>query len=106
MLRDDGSAPVTERVRATLAFLRRMTLEPDALTAEDASAVLRTGVSEAALRDAIMVSFHFNLVDRVADALGFDPLSDRERADSARSLVRFGYELPGPLRLLARLSTW
>jgi hypothetical protein len=97
---------VTEPVRATLRFLRKMTLEPDALTAEDASAVLAAGVSERALRDAITVAFHFNLVDRVADALGFDALDERGRADSARSLVRFGYELPGPLRLLARRPTW
>ena len=105
-MRDLSTAPISERLRATLGFIRKMTLEPEALTAGDTVAVLRAHVTEDALRDAIMVAFHFNLIDRVADALGFDQRTAEEHRNGARSLIRFGYAFPGPLRLLARRPTW
>ncbi|MCI0636171.1 MAG: hypothetical protein L0206_19990 [Actinobacteria bacterium] len=86
--------------------MNKLTLQPDAIGPEDARAVYAAGVSEQALIDAITVCFHFNLVDRVADSLGFDKLDDAGYRLSAQSLLRFGYDLPGPLRLLARRPTW
>ncbi len=86
--------------------MNKLTLQPDAIGPEDARAVYAAGVSEEALVDAITVCFHFNMVDRVADSLGFDTLDDAGYEQSAQSLLRFGYDLPGPLRLLARRPTW
>ena len=86
--------------------MNKLTLQPDAIGPHDARAVYGAGVSEQALIDAIMVCFHFNLVDRVADSLGFDRLDDEGYRLSAQSLLRFGYDLPGPLRVLARRPDW
>jgi hypothetical protein len=86
--------------------VHKLTLQPDAIGPEDARAAYAAGVSEQALIDAITVCFHFNMVDRVADSLGFDELDDAGYRLGARSLLRFGYDLPGPLRLLARRPTW
>lgn len=86
--------------------MHKLTLEPDTIGPEDARAVYAAGVSEGALIDAITVSFHFNMVDRVADSLGFDRLDDEGYRLSAQSLLRFGYDLPGPLRMLARRPNW
>ena len=73
VLRDLDTAPIEESLRATLRFLRKVTLEPDAVGAEDARTVLDTGVSPAAMRDALYVCAHFNLINRLADAFGFSP---------------------------------
>jgi len=103
---DYRTAPVPDRVRAALGFLRKMTLTPDELVPDDAQAVLNAGASEQALIDAITVSFHFNMIDRVADSLGFDQRSPEEHDEGAKSLLKYGYNLPGPLRLLSRIPTW
>lgn len=42
----------------------------------------------------------FDMVNHIADALGFDLLDDEGYDRSARSLLKFGYKLPGPLRWL------
>lgn len=71
MLEDAESAPIDDKLRATLRFLRKMTLEPDALAPDDARAALDAGVSAAALTEAIHVAYLFNIYDRLADAMGW-----------------------------------
>jgi hypothetical protein len=70
-----------------------MTLEPDALTADDARAVLAAGVDKAALTEAIHVSYLFNIYDRLADSMGWHV---PEKATgyyqvAARRLLKRGY---------------
>lgn len=86
--------------------MKKLTLTPDEVGAEDARDVLEAGVSEQALIDAITVCFHFNLIDRVADSLGFDQVSEEAHMTGAKFLLRFGYDLPAPLRLLGKLPNW
>lgn len=93
MLDNFESAPIDDRLRATLRFLRKMTLEPDALTREDARAVLAAGVDKAALTEAIHVAYLFNIYDRLADAMGWDvpnPATGYYQA-AARRLLNRGY---------------
>ena len=71
MLEDFESAPIDAKLRATLRFLRKMTLEPQALTPDDARAVLNAGVDREALTQAIHVAYLFNVYDRLADAMGW-----------------------------------
>jgi hypothetical protein len=52
------------------------------------------------------VCFAFNLIDRVSDALGFDLMDEEGYRRGALNLLKFGYELPAPLRLLARNPAW
>ncbi|MDP9342276.1 MAG: hypothetical protein M3Q23_09330 [Actinomycetota bacterium] len=106
MFEDYRTAPVPDGLRAALGFVRKMTLTPGELGPDDARAVLEAGVGEQALIEAITVSFHFNLIDRVADSLGFDQRSPEEHLEGAKSLLKYGYKFPGPLRLLGRLPTW
>jgi alkylhydroperoxidase family enzyme len=72
VLDDFESAHIDEKLKATLRFLRKMTLDPEALTAGDARAVLATGVDREALTHAIHVAYLFNIYDRLADAMGWD----------------------------------
>jgi hypothetical protein len=97
---------VDEKLRAALCLVNTMTLRPDELGAADIEAVRVAGVSDEAMLDAVYVSFAFNCITRVADSLGFDELDDAGYRRSARSLLKFGYRLPGPLRRLARSPTW
>ena len=65
MLTDYETAPIGERLRATLHFLA--TLNP--------SRALAAGVSKQALRDAADVQAGFELIARFADAIGATPHS-------------------------------
>jgi alkylhydroperoxidase family enzyme len=91
ILADHRSAPISPALRATLDLLQKVTLEPDAVGREDVRAVRDAGVSDAAIQDALAVCACFNLIDRVADALGFD-LPPREMHDSyAAQFLAEGY---------------
>ena len=76
VLHDFRTAPIDERLRATLEFLRKVTLEPGAVGPEDAAAARAAGASTEALRDALYVCAYFNLIDRLADSFGCRPVSD------------------------------
>jgi len=71
-LDDWRTAPVDERVRATLGFLEKLTLDPASLDPDEADKVRAAGVSDDAMLDAIAVAALFNTIDRIADALRFD----------------------------------
>jgi hypothetical protein len=66
VLADYESAPIDEKLRGTLHFLR--TLDP--------ARALAAGVSRNALRDAADVQAGFELVTRFADAIGATPHSE------------------------------
>lgn len=93
VLRNYDAAPISEGLKATLAFLETMTLRPTELTEGDARAVLGKGVSEQSLADAIAVGAMFNLITRYVNALNFSiPSADRRRR-VAEALVQGGYPL-------------
>ena len=93
-LADWRTAPFDERMRATLGFLERLTLEPDAVGPGDVERVRAAGVSDEALADAIRVCALFNTIDRIADALGFDVPPDEYFALRAQPFLEGGYRLP------------
>lgn len=85
------AAPISNGLKATLAFLDKMTLRPQDLTPEDARTVLRSGVTAEALTDAVAVATLFNIITRYADALDFAlPTADEfDRAGDV--LLKRGY---------------
>jgi alkylhydroperoxidase family enzyme len=91
--RDWRTAAIDERLRATLGFVEKLTLRPDALTREDAARALESGVSRAALADAIHVAALFNMIVRLADALGWDVPSFEAFEARADRMLASGYAL-------------
>ena len=68
-----------------------MTLRPDDLRADQVARLFETGVSEAGAVDALYVGFLFNLIDRVADSLGFEVVSAERFDKGADRLLTHGY---------------
>ena len=91
ILADYRSAPIDERLRATLEFLEKLVVAPDAMTPEDAKRALQAGVSKRALREAAYVAFVFGVMDRLADAFGFEVETGNQLVWTARILLRLGY---------------
>jgi hypothetical protein len=76
-----------------LGFLEKMTLRPSELGPDHADAVRAAGVSDAALVDAIHVCALFNMIVRLADALGWDVPPDEAFRGRAEPMLDGGYTL-------------
>ena len=70
-----------------------MTLRPDQLSPDDADAVFATGVTKEALADAIHVAALFNMIDRLADSLGWDVPPFEAFFGRAAAMLANGYAL-------------
>jgi len=93
VLDDYRTAPIDEKLRAMIGLLEKFTMQPDALTGADVRAVLATGVSREAMRDAMYVAFLFNTYDRLADTLGWELPEDRYYPRAGKFLLKQGYKL-------------
>lgn len=93
MLNDWRTAPIDAKLRATLGFLEKLTLEPGEVHPTDVEPMRAAGVSDAAIEDAIHACVLFNVYDRMADALKFHLPDAAGYAASGRSLMTRGYKL-------------
>ncbi len=93
MLADWRTAPIDAKLRATLGFLEKLTLDPDDVRPADLAPLRAAGVSDAAIEDAIQVCVLFNIYDRLADALSFHLPGPDGYAASGRNLMKRGYLL-------------
>jgi len=91
VLTDHGASPIRPALRATLDLLQKVTLAPAEVTSADVEAVRSEGVSDEAIEDALAVCACFNLIDRVADSLGFDLPPAEAHAAYAGRFLEEGY---------------
>jgi alkylhydroperoxidase family enzyme len=93
VLDDYETAPIGAPLRATLAFLKQLTLHPDAVTPDDLLPLREAGVSDQAIVDAVLVCALFSIMDRLADSFDFALQSDRGWRSSADMLLKRGYRM-------------
>ena len=92
MLVDWRTAPVPEKVRVTLGFLEKLTLRPAEVGPADIVPLRQAGVTDEEIADAIHVCTAFNLINRLADALGWE-LQEQVALDRfADLLLKMGYK--------------
>ncbi|HEY5222693.1 MAG TPA: carboxymuconolactone decarboxylase family protein [Microbacteriaceae bacterium] len=85
------TAPISDKLKAALVFVEKMTRTPDDLTVDDARTALNAGVTIDELRDAAAVASLFAIVTRYANALDFDIPSRTDFDKAAGMLLRRGY---------------
>jgi uncharacterized peroxidase-related enzyme len=93
VLADYRTAPISEKMRAILAFLEKLTLRSTEVGPSDMVPLRAAGLTDEEIEDAIHVCAMFNLINRVADSLGFDLATEEGYAAAARLLLRSGYLL-------------
>jgi alkylhydroperoxidase family enzyme len=91
VLKDWRTAPVSEKMRTVLGFLEKLTLAPQDIGPDDVAPMRNAGVSDKAIEEAIYVCFLFSVMDRLADALGFDIHSSEEYARGGQAIYKKGY---------------
>ncbi|MGW5054403.1 carboxymuconolactone decarboxylase family protein [Actinokineospora sp. NPDC004072] len=68
-LADLDTAPVDDKLKPVLRYVRKLTLTPTQVTAEDAAEVI-AGWEEKGLHDAVMVCALFNFMNRMVEGHG------------------------------------
>jgi alkylhydroperoxidase family enzyme len=92
VLADLDTAPIGEPLRAMLGFMRKLTKDHHAVTADDITGLLDRGVTRAQIDDALAVCFAFNVIDRLADAFCFEVGDDKFFQIGASMLIKRGYK--------------
>jgi len=91
VLDDVEAAPVTEKLRPLLRYVRKLNDTPDRVSRADVEAVYEAGWDERALVHATLVCGFFNLMNRWVDGLGIPADSDTA-AMAGEMLERRGYK--------------
>lgn len=93
VLADFATAPISEPLRATLGFLRKVTRDHGAVSVDDVKALLALGVTRAQIEDALHVCFAFNVITRLADTFEFEVGPESAFQVGAKTLLSRGYKL-------------
>jgi hypothetical protein len=93
VLRDLQHAPIREPLRKTLIFLGKLNDSPEDITPDDVWQLRSAGVPGHAIEDAIYICSAYNVVDRIADAFGFQLPPEQELHRTAKFLLRIGYKV-------------
>lgn len=93
MLTDWRSAPVSNKLRAALAFVEVLTLRPDEVDTSYVAALREAGASTEAIENIVHVCSAFNIIDRIADALSFHVQTGPQFAGDAKMLLKRGYKM-------------
>jgi uncharacterized peroxidase-related enzyme len=73
---DIDTAPVDDKMRPVLKYLRKLTLTPSRMVQADADAVYEAGWDERALYDAVQVCCLYNFMNRFIFGLGLTPIAE------------------------------
>ncbi len=90
VLADINAAPVEERLKPVLRYLRKLTLTPSRMVQADADAVFAAGWDEAALTDAILICCSFSFMNRLVCGHGIK-LNPERVAERTRKNLEMGY---------------
>jgi alkylhydroperoxidase family enzyme len=89
VLKDLATAPIDDKLRATLAFLAKVTR--DSVTAADVKPLLAMGITRAQIEQALNVAWCFNVITRLADTFEFEVGPQSAFDVSAKMLLTRGY---------------
>jgi hypothetical protein len=93
VLSDVTHAAVRPELRRTLLFLGKLNDTPEQVTPDDIWELRAAGVPGRAIEDAIYICSAYNMVDRIADAFGFQLPPQQDLQRTARFLLKIGYKV-------------
>jgi uncharacterized peroxidase-related enzyme len=82
------SAPIEEKLKPLLRYVRKLTLTPSKMVQSDSDAVFAAGWPEEALHDAVLVCALFNFMNRVLDGAGITPKPVFDKPDEDALKIR------------------
>ena len=98
VLEDWTTADIPERTRAALRMLEAITVRPTEIDTAFVASLRADDLDEEAITEAAAVGFHFNFINRLADAFDFPLLDPETKAKGAKVLNTIGRLLRGGRR--------
>ena len=92
VVRDAKTADISEKLRAMLAFLEKLTVAPRDVVPHDILALRRVGISDDGIVSAVEVCAQFCIINRLADTFGFRLQSGKQLANEAKTLSTKHYK--------------
>jgi uncharacterized peroxidase-related enzyme len=93
VFQDFNTAPVSPQVRASLAFLEKLTRAPSEIGPDDVRQLHDAGVMDSSAEGLINICYIFTVINRIADSLGFEVPSASALSRTAGILLKHGYTL-------------
>ena len=90
VLDDYKTAPVSDKIKAVLGFLEKLSLQPDLLSKEDILELKSHGLSHEAIEEAAHVVAVFAIINRLADSFDFKMAPNAGKV--GRFLFKNGYK--------------
>ena len=90
-LDDWRSAPISNRLRAALAYVEKLTITPDAVSDTDINELEAAGIDAIAATELSYIVFCFSVINRLANAFDFELGEGGEVGRTARFLYHIGY---------------
>ena len=91
ILNDWQTAPIDNKLKVALSFLEKVAVPNGTVKREDMVRMRNAGISLDAVEDLLYVCLCFNMLTRLADAFDWEILSEKDFADGAKNMLRFGY---------------
>ncbi len=98
LVSDFDTAPVSERLKATLAYVRKV-VHRDSVLPEDIRKMEAAGLNESGMQDALMIASLYSLMNRLVDGAGLARKQTYEQPNQAdpgtrqgRTYVQWGLE--------------
>jgi alkylhydroperoxidase family enzyme len=86
-------------LKRSLGSIEKLTLAPDQLGSEDVAALRAEGPTDQAIADATYICVGFNIINRVADALGVSVPAPKVFARGVKFLLVLGYRMLSGLQI-------
>ena len=90
LVNDLESAPVDDKMKALLMYVRKLTTEPSRMVQADADAVFDAGWDEDCFHYTVMICAMFNMMNRIMDGYGVENTAEF-RIERGRMLAERGY---------------
>lgn len=92
VLEDWTTADIPDRTRAALTLLEYMTVHPMDIDADFVQTLFEKGLDDLSMREAANVGFHYNMINRVADAVDF-PMPEGVKKKRLAKLLNFSSKM-------------
>jgi uncharacterized peroxidase-related enzyme len=91
LIADPDSAPIEERLKPLLAFVRKLALSPHEIARDDVDNVFAAGFERQAFDDAVSITGRAMFMRCIAQAYGFTPMTREKAAERAQQRIEHGY---------------
>lgn len=72
LIADYKKADLDDQDLIMLAYVEKLTIDPEHISSKDILSLRRTGFDDRAIHDICTIAAYFNFVNRIADGLGVD----------------------------------